>query len=134
MNEHVAVDTNIVLYALNDADPAKKRTAVDIVRRYPVLSSQSFTEVINVCRRKWKYDKSKQIDVGEFLLANSRLIPTSEGVIRSAHHLIASYDFQYFDSLIIAAALQTGCNILYSEDMHHQLLVEKQLRIINPFF
>ncbi len=102
--------------------------------RYPVLSSQSFTEVINVCRRKWKYDKSKQIDVGEFLLANSQLIPTNEDVVRVAHRLIVSYDFQYFDSLIVAGALQADCSTLYSEDMHHQLLVEKRLQIINPFF
>ncbi len=134
MNERIAIDTNIVLYALNDADLAKKTTALNIVRRYPILSAQSFTEVINVCRRKWKYDKNRQISVGEFLLANSQLVPTSEDVIRLAHQLIASYDFQYFDSLIVAAALQTDCSMLYSEDMHHQLLVEKRLRIINPFF
>ena len=133
MNERIAIDTNIVLYALNDADPVKKTTSLDIIRYYPVLSSQSFTEVINVCRRKWKYDKNKQIDVGEFLLANSQLVPTNEDVVRLAHRLIVSYNFQYFDSLIVAGALQANCSTLYSEDMHHQLLVEKQLRIINPF-
>jgi predicted nucleic acid-binding protein len=38
-----------------------------------------------------------------------------------------------WDSLIIASALENGCKILYSEDMHHNHLIEKKLRIINPF-
>ena len=133
MSERVAVDTNIVLYALNDAEPVKKAAALDIILQYPILSSQCFTEVINVCRRKWKYDKNKQIGIAEFLLNNSQLLPTYEEVVRLAHQLIARYDFQYFDSLIVAAALHSDCTTLYTEDMHHDLLVEDQVRIINPF-
>ncbi len=47
--------------------------------------------------------------------------------------LIERYDFQFFDAIIVAGALQSNCTVLYSEDMHHELLVEKQLRILNPF-
>jgi predicted nucleic acid-binding protein len=40
--------------------------------------------------------------------------------------------YSFYDSLIVAAAVQTGCNILYSEDMQHGQLVAG-LRIVNPF-
>ena len=81
MNERIAVDTNVVLYALNDAEPVKKAVALNITGGYPVLSVQSFTEVINVCRRKWKYSKDKQIGIAEFLLNNYQLVPTNQEVV-----------------------------------------------------
>ena len=133
MSERVAMDTNIILYALNEADPIKKGVGLDIIRNYPLLPSQCFTEAINVCRRKWKYDKSKQIGIAEFLIENCQLESVSNTIVRLAHHLIARYDFQYFDSLVVATALQTNCTILYSEDMHEGLVVERQLQIANPF-
>lgn len=43
------------------------------------------------------------------------------------------YKFQYYDSLIIATALENGCNTLYTEDMQHNQIIENQLKIINPF-
>ena len=42
-------------------------------------------------------------------------------------------NFSYWDSMITAAALKSGCNILYSEDLQHEQLMENQLKIINPF-
>ncbi|GAB3936640.1 hypothetical protein GCM10028827_40020 [Mucilaginibacter myungsuensis] len=61
-------------------------------------------------------------------LANSEL-----KAYRLAESLIRKYQFQMFDAIIVAFALEAGCTTLYSEDMQHGLLVEKQLKIINPF-
>jgi predicted nucleic acid-binding protein len=41
--------------------------------------------------------------------------------------------FRYWDSLIVAAALDAGCSTLYSEDMQHRQVVQGQLTILNPF-
>ncbi len=43
------------------------------------------------------------------------------------------YRFSYWDSLIIASALENNCSILYSEDMQHSQVIEDNLKIINPF-
>jgi predicted nucleic acid-binding protein len=51
-----------------------------------------------------------------------------------ADYFIQRYNFQIFDSIIVASSFQAGCDILYSEDMQHNMIVEKQLKIINPFF
>ncbi|HNW49555.1 MAG TPA: hypothetical protein PKH79_00650 [Prolixibacteraceae bacterium] len=43
------------------------------------------------------------------------------------------YGFSFYDSLIIAAALEERCDILFSEDMHDGLVIDQSLSIINPF-
>ena len=43
------------------------------------------------------------------------------------------YNYSFYDSLIIAAAIESGCSILYSEDMQHNQLIEEKLKIVNPF-
>ncbi|MGK7893624.1 MAG: PIN domain-containing protein [Xenococcus sp. (in: cyanobacteria)] len=53
--------------------------------------------------------------------------------IKYACQLRTEYKFSYWDSLIIATALSSNAKVIYSEDMQHNLLIEKQLKIINPF-
>jgi predicted nucleic acid-binding protein len=57
----------------------------------------------------------------------------NEDIVRVAHLIILKYDLQYFDSLIVASALEAKCKVLYSEDMQHQLIIENKLKILNPF-
>ena len=42
------------------------------------------------------------------------------------------YNISYYDSLILSSAIDSKCNILYSEDMQHNQKIET-LTIINPF-
>nr|MCS3813747.1 putative nucleic acid-binding protein [Mucilaginibacter sp. X4EP1] len=43
------------------------------------------------------------------------------------------HDLQLFDSIIVGSALESGCSILYSEDMDNGLIIDKTLKIVNPF-
>ena len=43
------------------------------------------------------------------------------------------YGYQHYDAMIIASALQAGCERLYSEDMQHRQIIDKRLQIVNPF-
>ena len=61
------------------------------------------------------------------------IAPLEHSTIVLAKNLIDKYDFQIFDSIIVASALEANCEILYSEDMQHNLTVNNQLKIINPF-
>jgi len=45
----------------------------------------------------------------------------------------ARYGFTFWDSMILASALENNCSVLYSEDMHHNQIIEGSLQIINPF-
>ncbi len=50
-----------------------------------------------------------------------------------ASSLREKYKFSYWDSLIVSSALKNNCKILYTEDMHHGLIVDGVLEIVNPF-
>lgn len=64
---------------------------------------------------------------------NILIYPIQRSTLTTSLFLMGKYDFQLFDSLIVASALEKGCETLYSEDMQHDLLVEEQLKIVNPF-
>ena len=53
--------------------------------------------------------------------------------IHTALDIRERYSFSWYDSLIIATALEADCNTLYSEDMQNGQEIEGRLRIVNPF-
>ena len=57
----------------------------------------------------------------------------SSKTIRSGLDVHEKYQYSFYDSLIIASALENECSILYSEDLQHNQKIEKSLTIINPF-
>jgi predicted nucleic acid-binding protein len=59
--------------------------------------------------------------------------PISVETLSLAERVVLEYELQMSDSVIVASAWESGCDILYSEDMRHDLLVFDRLRIINPF-
>ena len=50
-----------------------------------------------------------------------------------AINISMTYGYSYWDSLIVVSALSSGCNTLFSEDMHHGQVIDKRLTILNPF-
>ena len=60
-------------------------------------------------------------------------MPVNQNCLEKAESLIHQYDFQIFDAIIVATALENNYDTLYSEDMQHELIVERKLKIINPF-
>jgi predicted nucleic acid-binding protein len=132
MNEFALSDSNVLLY-LFDKDPAKKTKAAEILQRSPFVHPQVLCEVANVLRRRFKFDKASVLNAIEDILMYCACLSFTEDTFRAAFALIARYDFQLFDGIIVAAALEARCTILYSEDMQHELLVNGKLRIINPF-
>ncbi|WP_207797720.1 PIN domain-containing protein [Aliarcobacter cryaerophilus] len=61
------------------------------------------------------------------------VVELTRNVFIRASELREKYNFSYYDSIIVSAAIIANCNILYSEDMQHELIVENRLQIINPF-
>ncbi len=62
------------------------------------------------------------------------LISFELAIFRNAIRLVEKYQLQMFDAIIVSSALEADCSILYSEDMQHNLLVENNLKIVNPFY
>lgn len=61
------------------------------------------------------------------------MLDLQRSTLFAASDLRDRYSLSYWDSVIVASALETGAEILYSEDMQDGLLVNNQLRIVNPF-
>ena len=123
MNDKFFVDTNVFLYLLSN-DINKKTIAKKILASNLHISTQVINEFSNISLKKFKLSTS---NTKELL---SKLI---EKTIFYALDLKEKYQFQFYDSLILASALENQCNILYSEDMQHNQIIEKQLTIVNPF-
>jgi predicted nucleic acid-binding protein len=133
MTSRIAVDTNVLLYSLDLDAPAKLAVAAAILDRNPVISSQNVSEFINVLLRRWSYPKEKLGLVLREVLESCVLCPTSSASYIKAIELSKKYDFQIFDAIVIASALEAGCEVLLTEDLQHMQLIENRLTIKNPF-
>lgn len=129
---NVALDTNILTY-LWDKDGSKKKIIADsLVLTNPVISTQVVSEYLNVCRKLLQLPKVETFELCNNVFERCRIVPVSITTLSVAFSLVRQYDFQIFDAIIVSSALESGCEILYSEDMHNGLKVDK-LTIINPF-
>lgn len=130
----VAVDTNVLIY-LHELNPDsdKRRIASELIADGPVISSKVVSEYLNVCHKRLKMTKEDALDSLMGWLPLCTLAAFELTIFSSAIQLVQKYKFQMFDAIVAASALVAGCSLLYSEDMQHNLLVEKQLRIVNPF-
>jgi len=139
MSGRYFVDTNVFVYALDQSVPAKSQIARRIIGRLldenaGVISPQVMHEFFAVALRKFKDVLTVQ-DARAFLetaFAGMEIQPSSIRVADTALRLLERYGFHWYDSLILAAALEAQCDILYSEDFQHKQRIEG-VEIINPF-
>ena len=98
-----------------------------------MISTQVLSEFSNVLLKKFKTPPA-DIDnaIQEFCTWCSIFVVEKE-TIQRALLLIKAHKLSYYDALIVAAALESSCGILYSEDMQDSYRIDKSLRIINPF-
>ncbi|MEI6489543.1 MAG: PIN domain-containing protein [Bacteroidota bacterium] len=132
MKDRVFADTNIVIYVFDKKTP-KQNKAREIVRNNATISSQVIIESLNVCIRKLKLSKEKANQNSMFLLKCCQYYAIEPSTFITAYFISKKYGYSHLDSLIIASALEANCTILYSEDLQHNQLIEKKLRIVNPF-
>lgn len=129
------VDSNVWLYAvIESAESAtKSATARTLVTERRIVSTQVINEVcVNLLRKAQRTEEEIRRVVQAFH-AQHRVVPINESTMLAASELREAYSLSYWDSLIVATALEVGATILYSEDMQHDLWIHARLRIVNPF-
>lgn len=132
MNDEAFLDTNTLVYfAAADAGRAQRVEALLLAGG--VVSVQVLNELTLVCLRKLGMDWAEVDEVLDMVRAACRVVPLTEITFDLGRQLAERYQMRFYDAMIVAAALESGCNTLWSEDMHHGLLVAGQLRIRNPF-
>ena len=126
------LDTNVLVYAFTDDQ--KAFAAQELLDRGCLISVQVLNEFINVGMRKLGLSWSEM----QHALKDIRtLCPSVLGSDLETHEdalrLVDRHGFSIFDAMIVATALRAECQILYSEDMHDGMKVDRRLRIENPF-
>ncbi len=138
MTALVFIDTNVLLYVVDDRDPAKRDRARDWVsvcwqRRCGRLSTQVLNEYYVNVRKKF----SRQLSQGDARAEvrryqNWRPWAVDQPTVETAWALESRYGINYWDALMLAAAQQQGCTVMLTEDLQHQQVIDK-IQIINPF-
>jgi predicted nucleic acid-binding protein len=134
MRDRIFIDTNILVYFISD-EKKKKLLAKDIIfsSDQVYISSQVISEFINVCFTKKLLKTDEILFVVDQLIEALRFESIDELTIKKAIHIKKKTLFSFWDSLIIASALENDCAVLFSEDMQDGQLIEKSLTIVNPF-
>jgi predicted nucleic acid-binding protein len=125
-------DSNVLLYATSPDRIKADRVRV-LLGSGGTISVQVLNEIAHVALRKfrmsWADTKSFPSTIGDLLTVEPLTADTHATGLRLAER----YGFAIYDSMIVAAALAAECDTLWSEDMQDGLMVEKRLRIVNPF-
>jgi predicted nucleic acid-binding protein len=126
------LDTNIIVYAFSTND-ARSRKAEALIEDGGVISVQVLNEFVHVLRRKQGRDWQEIVDALDVLrILLDAPAPVTVELHQTAIKIARRQNFSIYDSLIVAAAQHTGCQVLYSEDFQHGQRVD-QLTIRNPF-
>jgi predicted nucleic acid-binding protein len=132
IDSEVFIDTNILLYTLS-ADKEKADQAEAILRAGGLISVQVLNEVLSVARRKLDMSWIEIDEVLTIIRSMCRVDPLTSDTHDRGRWVAERYGLSVYDAMIVAAALNGGCGILYSEDMQDGMVIEDRLRICNPF-
>lgn len=138
MKDKVFVDTNIFIYAFleDEGNIEKRRAALELLQSLSsadiAISTQVLSEIYSVLLKNKVSDKAIQKKV-EILVSETAVSPITLDTVRKSWKIRFKYAYTYWDSLIVASALENNCSTLYTEDMHDGQVIEDSVRIINPF-
>lgn len=134
------LDTNVFVYALLASEPLKKQRALQLIEQalashLGCTSYQVIQEFANVATRKFAQrfstDQCKQFIDAAMQPLNR--VNSSPELLSNALGLQLETHYGFYDCLVLAAALQAGAEVFYSEDLQHNQLLGGTLRIVNPF-
>ena len=139
MSGRYFLDTNILVYCFDETAPEKRKRANRLVReglerRVGVISYQVVQEFINLALRRFE-PRMGVDDVRQYaavVLRPMLAVGSSMALYQRALEIVERYRFSWYDSLIVASALESRCEVLYSEDLQHKQRIES-LEIVNPF-
>jgi predicted nucleic acid-binding protein len=134
MSAKIFLDTNILIYAHSNTEPMKKQIVENIIKHDEniIISTQVINEFINVMHKRKAVPFQKLVTVINEFSENFIIAQITVHTIEQALNIANQYNYSYFDSLMLSAALEHNCSIMYTEDMHHEHTLGT-LIIKNPF-
>lgn len=126
------LDTNVLLCLLS-ADAKKADRAEALLSDGATVGVQVLNEFASVSAKKLRMPWAEIDDVLGLIRRQCVVRDLTLAIHERALVLAREHQFAWYDALIVAAALDAGCALLYSEDMQHRMKVAGRLVIVNPF-
>ena len=122
----------MLLYAFAK-DDARNEIAEALLARGGVVGVQTLNEFVAVALLKLAMSWEEVIEaLGAIRALSPTPVPLTVRTHDAALRIARRHGYHIYDSLVIAAALEAGCNTLFSEDMKDGQAIEG-LTIRNPF-
>jgi predicted nucleic acid-binding protein len=126
-------DTNVLIYAVALDDPRSAR-AEELLTSGGTISVQILNEFVSVARRNilmpWR-NVMRALDAFRVLCPSP--LPITIEMQEAALKIAEQHGYGIYDALVVAAAIEAGCAILYSEVFQDGQTIDGQLTIRNPF-
>jgi len=136
---NILMDTNVLVYAYDRADPAKQRRAIDLLdqictARVGAISAQTLSEFYNVATRKLAPPLTKMEAEVQLLSFVSQwpVLSVTEKVVLEAVRGVRMYQFHFWDAQIWAVTRINGLSLVFSEDFNASAVIEG-VCFVNPF-
>ena len=136
MAHKIFVDTNIIIYAYTNDKEGRTPKAIEFLKSISQFNNYISIQVINEFCNVLLYNNVPFNDINEYLIEIENsffILPIDFYTAQNGLYVKQKYNYKWFDSLLLASALENQCSIFYSEDMHHNHIIEKKMKIINPF-
>lgn len=132
-------DSNTLIYRFSPLEALKQERARELIRQAVaagngVMSYQVVQEVLNV-GLKGATGLLTMREANLLLQSFSqdfKIVAWSLSLVDRALQIKERYEFQWYDSLVLSAALGAKCETLYTEDLQHGQRIEG-LVVVNPF-
>jgi predicted nucleic acid-binding protein len=139
MSARFFLDTNIFVYSFDASSPKKAAQATKLIRkgvetRGGIVSYQVVQEFFNVALRRFAKPMSS-VDAEQYLSTTFRpllAVHSSSALYGEALRIGARFRLAWYDSLIVASAIEGQCDVLYSEDFQDGQQIGS-VTIANPF-
>jgi len=125
------IDSNVVLY-LFSSDTVKADRAESLLQSGGLISVQVLNEVAAVCLRKLKMTWEEIDAVLETLKSTCKVLPVTLASHEKAVGLAKRFQISLYDANIVATAILSGADTLFSEDMQNGMSMES-VTVVNPF-
>ncbi len=130
------LDTNILIYSVDRADPAKQNTALELIalhakNRTGVISTQVLQEFYSAATRKLGIEplQARQ-HLRDFRVFD--IVQVTPAIIEQGIDCGILHQLSFWDGLILAAAATANSTELLSEDLSHEQKLQG-VTIRNPF-
>lgn len=129
MTDKPTLDTNVMIYAFGKKDDARKQIAKEIITKCHIISLQVVNETVYVLL----FQPREVEPVIDFMMQNFVISDLNIDTLVQTIKISGRYGFSFWDSMMLASALENQCSVLYSEDLRHNQVIEGRLKIVNPF-